>query len=264
MEAGKEKCPGAKPRGGIGFPYIRQVFDKEGSCISYFICCPQQGQAAVVDPCRDWGRYFGLARSEMVEITRVIDTHIHSDHISGGRNLAKATGAQLCMAEGADVKFDFTPLKEGESIDVGNSSLQVLRTPGHTLESISLIYRDRSRSSDPWGLLTGDTLFVGDVGRQDLDGAGTYEQMYESLFKKLLSFDDYVEVYPAHYAGSDCGSGAMMSFKSVSTIGFERRVNPILQSASLEEFITKVKSSSPSIPPWFRQMKRANRGDSPA
>lgn len=240
-------------------PYLRQVFDFEESCISYFICCPNKMKAVVVDPNKDWRKYAAMAQSESCEITHVIDTHIHSDHLSGAQLLARETGAELCMHASADVEFRYTALSDGENINVGNASLQVIETPGHTTESISLSYRDAYRGSAPWGILTGDSLFVGDVGRQDLIGAGTIEQMHDSIFKKLLSYQDYVEVYPAHYAGSKCGSGDLMSFKSVSTIGFERRMNPMLKATTLPDFARLIGAKRRPMPHWFAEIKRLNK-----
>lgn len=239
-------------------PYLRQVFTPAESCISYFVCCPQQSVAVVVDPSAEWEGYSKMAEAEGARITHVIDTHIHADHLSGAKTLAEKTGAELCMGKGAGVRFPFTPLGEGEEVPVGNARLRVIPTPGHTTESVSLVYADLMRGGTPWGILTGDTLFVGDVGRLDLAGAGTYEQMYGSIFDRLLSFDDHVEVYPAHYAGSDCGSGARMSFKTVSTVGFEKRANPVLAAKSLDEFVEMMEKARHEFPPWFAEVKRAN------
>jgi hydroxyacylglutathione hydrolase len=141
---------------------------------------------------------------------------------------------------------------------MGNARINVLYTPGHTPESVSLLYSDKTRSTSPWAVLTGDTLFVGDVGRLDLIGAGTPDQMYDSIFNKLLSLDDYVEVYPAHYAGSVCGKG--MSPKTVSTIGYERRFNPALKARNKDEFATYLKVNAPKPFPDAGKIKKMNAG----
>jgi hydroxyacylglutathione hydrolase len=178
--------------------------------------------------------YTEQAERDFSEIIAIIETHIHGDHVSGARKLSQLTGAPIYMHESAKIGFDFRPISEGERIDLGNVDLQVMFTPGHTMESMSLLYIDQKRADTPWGVFSGDTLFVGDIGRLDFSGAGTKEQMHDSLFDKLLSLPDYVELYPAHYVGSVCGKG--MSLKTNSTIGFERRFNKALKSNSFEAF----------------------------
>jgi hydroxyacylglutathione hydrolase len=214
----------------------------------------------VIDPSDQVDRYIQQASSEFVEITHVIDTHIHADHISGARALSKATGAPIYMHESSDVKFDFRPLKEeGDAIEIGNVSLKPLFTPGHTRESMSLLYVDHKRAEEPWAVFTGDALFVGDIGRLDLVGAGTINQMFESLSKKLLSMEDYVEIYPAHYVGSVCGTA--MSLKTASTIGFERKFNPALRALnSLEEFEKFLENNKAPNFPEHVAIKRMNMG----
>lgn len=239
-------------------PFLKQVCNDTSSCASYVLGCPTEGVCAVVDPKEEIADYLQLAKKEDTRITHIIETHIHADHISGARKLAAATHAPIYFHESADVDYDFKPLKDGRTIEIGNARARVISTPGHTPESISLLYLDKTRSSSPWAALTGDTLFVGDIGRLDLVGAGTPEQMYDSIFNKLLEFDDYVEVYPAHYSGSVCGNE--MSLKTVSTIGFERRFNLALQAPSMKEFKTYLKANAPKPFPEHKKIKAINAG----
>jgi hydroxyacylglutathione hydrolase len=238
---------------------IKQFLDERRSCISYYLSCPATETCAVIDPSDQVEQYIKQADAEFVRITHVIDTHIHADHVTGARALSKITGAPIYMHESADVKFDFEPLKEGDAIKVGNVSLKPLFTPGHTKESMSLLYVDHKRAEVPWAVFTGDALFVGDIGRLDLVGAGTPAQMFDSLSQKLLSLADYVEIYPAHYVGSVCGTS--MSLKIASTIGFERKFNPAIHALnSLEEFGEFLENNkAPNFPEHVR-IKRENMG----
>src|SRR5262245_39653753 len=163
-----------------------------------------------------------------MRITHVIDTHVHADHVSGGAALAKDVGAAYCLHESAEVAMPFTPLRDGQEVELGNTRVKVLHTPGHTPESMCLVVTDLRRGADPWFVLTGDTLFVGAVGRPDLPGHAEQnaELLYENIHSKLLTLPDDVEVFPAHFAGSACGAG--MSGKPSSTIAFEKRWNPLL------------------------------------
>jgi hydroxyacylglutathione hydrolase len=239
-------------------PFLKQVCNDERSCASYVLGCPTAHECVVVDPKEDVSEYIRLARNSGTKIMHVLETHVHADHISGARELAKLTKAPLHLYESADVAFEFEPLRDNQVLDLGNLRLRVLHTPGHTTESISLLYIDKTRTKLPWAALTGDTLFVGDVGRLDLVGAGTPQQMYHSIFDRLLPLDDYVEVYPAHYAGSVCGKG--MSPKTSSTIGFERRFNAALQAASVGEFARYLKSNALKPFPEHKKIKAKNSG----
>lgn len=239
-------------------PYLRQVHDDSRSCASYVLGCPTTGVCAIVDPKVDVSEYVQLAKDRGTKITHIIETHIHADHLSGARKLSEVSGAPIYLHESAEVKFRYEPLKDNQNLEVGNLRLKVIFTPGHTPESISLLYIDKIRGELPWSVLTGDTLFIGTVGRLDLMGAGTPEQMYDSIFRKLLTLDDYVELYPAHYAGSVCGRG--MSPKTVSTIGFERRFNPALKVSSMEEFIQYLKANPPKPFPDHEKIKAKNAG----
>lgn len=239
-------------------PFLKQVCNDASSCASYLLGCPTAHECVVVDPKEDVSEYIMQARDSRTKVTHMVETHIHAEHISGARELARLTEAPLHLHESADVGFEFEPLRGGQILDLGNLRLRVLHTPGHTTESISPLYIDKTRSKLPWAILTGDTLFVGDVGRLDLVGAGTTQQMYDSIFNSILPLAAYVEVYPAHYAGSVCGKG--MSPKTSSTIGFERRFNPALQASSVGEFTRYLKSNALKPFPNHKEIKAKNSG----
>lgn len=188
----------------------------------------------------------------------MLDTHIHADHFSGGRRLAQLAGAEYCLYESADVSIDFRPVNDNEDLDLGNVAIRVLHTPGHTAESISLLVIDRARGPEPWFLLTGDTLFVGAVGRPDLPGNAeeSAAQLYKSLHEKILTLPEAVEIYPAHFSGSVCG--AAMSGKPSSTLAFEKRWNPALALDSAA-FIQKLTSDSPPKPAEIDIFLHVNR-----
>ena len=193
-----------------------------------------------------------------MEVKYVIDTHLQADHLSGGRRLAELAGARYCLHESADVAFDFTPLADGEELELGNVMMRVLHTPGHTSESLCLLVTDRTRAPEPWFLLTGDTLFVGAVGRPDLPGQARENaaELYASIHEKLLTLPDNIEVYPSHFAGSVCGAG--MSGKPSSTLAFERRWNRLL-TYTKEEFIDAL-ADVPAKPKAMEQILRINQG----
>jgi hydroxyacylglutathione hydrolase len=190
----------------------------------------------------------------------VIDTHLHADHISGARTLAARAGAPYCLHEAATgvVHFDFLPLRDGQVIEAGNVLVKVLHTPGHTPESVCLLVTDKRRGDEPWFVLTGDTLFVGAVGRPDLANREREmaAQLYESLHSKLLSLPDAIEVYPGHQAGSACGAG--LSGKPSSTIGFERRFNPSLALDESGAFIELLVRDIPERPADMERILAAN------
>jgi glyoxylase-like metal-dependent hydrolase (beta-lactamase superfamily II) len=216
--------------------------------------------STVVDPhADDLDRYQKFAALKGTNITRVIDTHIQADHRSGGRELAARTGADYCLHESADVVFPFTPLADGQDLDCGNVVIRVLHTPGHTPESLCLVVTDKTRGPDPWFVLTGDTLFVGTVGRPDLPG--TLEQSARDLYRsvqRLLALPDHTEIYPTHFSGSACGKG--MSGKPMSTVAFEKRFNPALAIASEDAFIAALTAELPPKPAGMEAMLRQNQG----
>jgi hydroxyacylglutathione hydrolase len=212
-----------------------------------------------VDPqASDVNTYVAFAKIKGMEIKYVLDTHIQADHLSGGRRLAQLTGAEYCLHESADVSFDFSGVADNQDLDLGNVTIRVLHTPGHTPESISLLVTDKTRGPEPWFLLTGDTLFVGAVGRPDLPGNAQENaaQLYKSLHEKILSLPEELEIYPAHFSGSVCGAG--MSGKASSTLAFEKRWNPTL-TADRAAFIEKMISGTPPKPSDIDTVLHANR-----
>jgi len=215
---------------------------------------------AVIDPQRDVDIYINEARSLGVEITHIMQTHLHADFISGHMDLAQKTGAKIYIAKSAECTFDHVPLSEGDNVEIEDMVLNVLETPGHTPEHLSYVVIDKSRADSPIGVFVGDTLFVGDVGRPDLfpDRADELaEKLYNSLHHKLLKLPDYVEVYPAHGAGSLCGRA--MGAKWLSTIGYERRFNDVLQIKDQAEFIQSLTHNMPPAPDHFSRCSDINR-----
>ena len=216
-------------------PLVRQILNEERSCDSYIVGCPSSGKAFIIDPKNEVETYIKMAGSLALKIEGIIETHLHADHISGAKKLRRFTGAPIYMFEDAKVEFVFLPLKEGDTLKIGNARIEVLHTPGHTPESISLMYYDDKRNpKTPSTIFTGDTLFVGDVGRSDIFGIDTSYELYESIMEKILRLPDFVELMPAHYSGSACG--AEMSPKASSTLGYERLCNPLLQTDSYSDF----------------------------
>jgi hydroxyacylglutathione hydrolase len=242
---------------------FQQLVNEESGCLSYLIGCGQSGQAVVVDPGRDRiADYVRVARKKGLTITHIVETHTHADHISGNRDLAAATGAAILVHPAAGAVFEHGDARDGDVIRIGNVELQVAHTPGHTPDSICLLVRDLSRGPEPWFVLTGDTLFVGSVGRPDLGGAAAAEDLHASLGRVLLPLDDSVEIYPAHGAGSACGKA--MSAKAGSTIGFERRFNPALRLLGERgRFVDFIMEGMPPKPPSFETIVAKNRGTVP-
>jgi len=197
----------------------------------------------VVDPqAHDIDAYEQFSEAKKMRITHVIDTHIHADHISGGRTLAERTGAAYCLHESASAASPLVPLRDGQEIVLGNTTIRVLHTPGHTPESVCLVVTDATRGAEPWFLLTGDTLFVGSVGRPDLAEHvdESARDLYRSIQRQILPLPDGLEVYPGHFSGSVCGKG--MSGKPMSTLGFEKRFNPLLASTE-DQFVSAITQS---------------------
>jgi hydroxyacylglutathione hydrolase len=223
---------------------------------SYLIGDEQTQTAAVVDPQRDIDQYLTFAAEHGLQIRHVFLTHFHADFVAGHLELRDRTGAAIYLGAAANAEYAFTPLKDGESVEFGTVRLQALETPGHTPESISILVFDLTKSAtEPHGVLTGDTLFVGDVGRPDLraslgwSAADLGSMLYDSLRNKLLSLPDASLVYPAHGAGSLCGKA--ISKETVSTIGEQRRSNYALQPMSKSAFVDIVTADQPDAPPYF-------------
>ncbi|MCC7104254.1 MAG: MBL fold metallo-hydrolase [Chloroflexi bacterium] len=234
--------------------YFKQFLNDELGCSAYFIASRASREAVVVDPAYEIQPYLDLAKERGYRIVYIIDTHLHADHISGNRRLAAATGATLCLHESADALFAFHPLRDGDEIPVGQLVFRIVHTPGHRPESISIVVVNPPRSPEPSMVLSGDTLFVGDVGRPDFGGPEGAHEQYESV-QKLLRLEDYVEVFPAHFEGF-CGKG--MCGRPSSTLGFERRFNPVLQ-LSREDFETMA-AEVPARPLNMSAIIETNRG----
>jgi len=220
-----------------------------------------EGIACVVDPQRDVALYIDEARANGFEIRYVIETHLHADFVSGHLELAERTGAKIYLGAAAGAQFPHVAVHDGDEIRFGKVILQFLETPGHTVESISIVVTDLERGEKPWAVLTGDTLFIGDVGRPDLSKDKTPQELaamlYDSLHEKLLKLDDGVEVYPAHGAGSLCGK--QMRAEKQSTIGKEREWNYALRAASKDEFVKLLTAELPERPDYFATDAEINR-----
>jgi hydroxyacylglutathione hydrolase len=225
-----------------------------------------RGEAAVVDPQRDVELYLKAAADHGLTIRHIFETHLHADFVSGHKELAARTGAKIYMGAPAGATFPHVPVRDGFELKFGEAVIRVLETPGHTPESICLVVTDEEKSHEPWAVLTGDTLFIGDVGRPDLSPRHTPAQLagllYDSLHNKLLKLADRVVVYPAHGAGSLCGKN--MRAERSSTIGTERLTNYALQIKSREEFIAQLTSNLPARPEYFLKDAEINRTGAPA
>jgi hydroxyacylglutathione hydrolase len=240
---------------------FRQIIHEDLGCASYLVGDVNAGVAAVVDPQWDVEPYLRLSRLHGVRIAHVIETHNHADHVSGHGRLASATGATIHISDLAEAEYAHEPLGDGAVIELGDVEIEALHTPGHRPEHTSLLLRDRRRGGEPWAVLTGDSLFVGDVGRPDLaieprDGA---RGIYESLTQRLLSLPDSVEVWPGHIGGSACGS-AGIDHKTSSTIGFERAHNRAAQFGSVDEFVADAIDGLGERPPNVEHVVAINRG----
>ena len=257
--------------------FVRRFYDERLAQASYLIGCQRTGEAIVIDAARDIGQYLDTARREHLRITQATETHIHADFISGTRELAAAThAATLVSGEGGpDWQYGFAAtdgarlLRDGDVIELGAVRLNVLHTPGHTPEHLAFIVTDGARGHEPVAMISGDFLFVGDVGRPDLleTAAGiadTKETAARDLFRsiqKLAALPDYLQIWPGHGAGSACGK-ALGSMPS-STLGYERRTNWAFQVADEAAFVAAVLEGQPAPPNYFARMKRVNREGPP-
>ncbi|WP_022661856.1 MBL fold metallo-hydrolase [Paucidesulfovibrio longus] len=245
--------------------YFKQITVPGLGCFSYAIGCPGAKAMAVVDPKRDIQDYLDISREEGMKITHIIDTHVHADHVSGAHELRAATGAEIMMYESSPVDFRFSKVAEGQQLEIGNARMEFMHTPGHTPDALSVLVTDLSRSEEPWMILTGDVLFVGDIGRPDLAGSEVIEDqvrnLHNTLYNKFAKLPDYLEVFPAHGMGSLCGKG--MSSKTSSTLGFERKHNPMLQFASFDEFHKAMTGDYPARPKSFTHIISTNKDGAP-
>lgn len=256
---------------------VRRFYDDRLAQASFLIGCQQTGEAIVIDPARNVAPYIDAARQEGVRITQVTETHIHADFMSGTRELAAATGCRVLLSGegGPDWQYGFAAtdgavlLHDGDVIALGNVRLNVMHTPGHTPEHVAFIVIDGARSDDPVAMLSGDFLFVGDVGRPDLletaaGVAGSKTESARALFRslhRLESLPDYLQVWPGHGAGSACGKA--LGALPTSTLGYERRTNWAFRAVDEAAFVTAVLDGQPSPPPYFATMKRLNREGPP-
>jgi len=248
--------------------FFRQLLNDETACASYLLGCKSRGELAVVDPHVDLiETYVALADAQGARISAVLETHLQADHLSGMAALVGRTGATAYMPEGAEVEFDHQPLADRNVVRVGNTELEAIATPGHATAHHAYLVTDHARVDDPWMVLTGDALLVGDAGRPDLHARGdrTAEEMartlYRSLTERLLSLPDHILLYPAHYAGSVCGR--RLSGNPASTVGFERRHNAALQFSSEDEFVAALTKDIPPAPEQQAAIVAANRSGRP-
>jgi hydroxyacylglutathione hydrolase len=241
--------------------YFKQFYLNCLAHASYLI--GSAGEAAVVDPQRDIDQYLDEAAANGLQIKYVLETHLHADFVSGHHELASRTGAEIVFGQAARATIPHHAVKDGDELKVGQTTLKILETPGHTPEGICIVVIDHEVSDQPQMVLTGDTLFIGDVGRPDLAGAKGFTpqamagMMYDSLHQKLLKLDDAVTVYPAHGAGSMCGRS--LSSETSSTIGQQRKLNYALQPMTRDEFVRMMTTDLPEAPAYFSKDAEINR-----
>jgi len=244
--------------------YFRQLLNDHTACASYLLGCKSKARFAVVDPHVDLvDEYMARAEAQGAEITAVLETHVQADHVSGLPVLVERTGATAYLPDSAGVEFEHHALADGATVKVGNTELQAIATPGHARAHHAYLVIDHARVDEPWFVLTGDALLVGDAGRPDLHAHGdeTVEDLARALFRsiteRLLSLPDDLLLYPAHYSGSVCGRG--LSGHPASTIGFERRHNKALQFESEDAFVAALIAEIPPAPEHQAEIVAANR-----
>lgn len=236
---------------------VRSFLHTDPVAISYLFGCGGKAAAAVVDPVGEIGPYLRIAEETGMRILYVIDTHLHADHVSAGRRLAEAAGGDYVLFGEADAARPFRGVRDREVLPLGNVTVEVLHTPGHTPEHISLLVTDHTRAEEPWFVLTGHTLMVGDVGRTEL--AATAEEGARVLFrslKRLKTLPDHIEVLPGAFSGSVCGR--RLSGKPSSTIGFERRHNAAFRIEEEDAFLRFMQSEIPPPPPRAAELRAMN------
>jgi hydroxyacylglutathione hydrolase len=248
--------------------FFRQLLNDETACASYLLGCKTHSTFAVIDPHIDLvDEYVVSAEAQGAAIVAVLETHVQADHVSGLPALVARTGATAYLPEGAGVEFDHHPVADGEVVRLGNTELQAIATPGHAAAHHAYLVTDHTRGEEPWFVLTGDALLVGDAGRPDLHAHGeqTVEAMarilYRSLTDRLLTLPDHLLLYPAHYSGSVCGRG--LSANPASTIGFERRHSRALRFDSEDAFVEALTSDMPPVPERQAAIVAANRAGRP-
>jgi hydroxyacylglutathione hydrolase len=244
--------------------FFRQFLNDTSACASYLFGCKSKSRFAVVDPHADLvDDYIRVAEAQGMPIVAVFETHVQADHVSGLPALVERTGATAYLPEGAGVHFEHTALSDGDVVELGNTELKAIATPGHATAHHAYLVTDLTRGREPWLVLTGDALLVGDAGRPDLHAHGeqTVEGMaralYSSLTERLLDLPDDLLLYPAHYSGSVCGRG--LSANPASTVGFERRNNKALQFDSEDAFVEALVKDIPPAPPRQAEIIATNR-----
>jgi hydroxyacylglutathione hydrolase len=248
--------------------FFRQLLNDETACASYLFGCKTKAKFGVVDPHVDLvDTYLELAESQGIPIVAVFETHVQADHVSGLPALVERTGATAYLPAGAGVEFEHVALADGEVVELGNTIVEAVATPGHADAHHAYLVTDHVRGPEPWMVLTGDALLVGDAGRPDLHAHGDRppeqmaRQLYRSLTERLLALPDHLLLYPAHYSGSVCGRS--LSAHPVSSIGFERRHNKALQFDSEQEFVDALVTDIPPAPPQQAEIVAANRSGRP-
>jgi hydroxyacylglutathione hydrolase len=239
---------------------FEQIVSEGLAHYSYILGDPASGECLVVDPRRDVEIYLEIARANQMRIANILETHIHADYVSGARELAARTGAPLSISAYGVVGFEHTKLEDGDLIPLGTMQLEVLHTPGHTPEHICFLVSGGAGSEAPWALFSGDLLFAGEVGRPDLLGEELEEslvyQLFDTLHSKILDLEEGVAVYPAHGAGSPCG--ASIGDRPLTTIGYEKKYNPVLQIKDQEDFVRAVREALAPAPVYYRRVKEIN------
>jgi hydroxyacylglutathione hydrolase len=248
--------------------YFRQLLNDETACASYVFGCKSQSRFAVVDPHAELvDEYVALAEGQGIPIVAVFETHVQADHVSGLPELVQRTAATAYLPAGAGVEFEHHALADDEVVALGNTEVRAVATPGHALAHHAYVVTDRTRGDEPWFVLTGDALLVGDAGRPDLHAGAEHSvedmarMLYRSLTGRLLALPDHLALFPAHYSGSVCGRG--LSANPISTVGFERRANPALRFDSEDAFVAALLEDIPPRPPEQSAIVATNRAGRP-